>query len=122
MPPRPEAAVAPVGAVPVGGVRPLARRAPIAQYVPMPHPDVVVVQTEEARIVGGTAVSVPVTGGEPKRKHGDRGHDNVKRQARTCKRCDHNKGTNGKICRGRHPRTGQEKCEYFTVDGVATAQ
>ena len=56
--------------------------------------------------------------GKPKRKRGERTGDKKKRACRTCTRCVSNNGTNGKICKGRHPCNGTAKCEFFDAGGV----
>jgi hypothetical protein len=55
---------------------------------------------------------------KPKRKRGERTGDKKKRACRTCTRCVSNNGTNGKICKGRHPCNGAAKCEFFDAGGV----
>lgn len=114
------ARVAPIASAPAPIAPVVPAPAPIAQYDPMPQPAIVVVQDEGNRVVGGTTISAPAElERKPIRKNGAREKDTVKRQPRTCKRCEKHGGTNGKACAGRHPCNGQKGCEFFTEAGGA---
>jgi len=117
-----------------GGNSQLAPAAP-RQYEQMPQPKVVVVDSEEPRVVGGVAISVPLSEAGavldppppsfpvPKgKKSGERGKDKGERARRRCLNCvKHNKAANGEVaklpkCKGAGA-TGT--CEHWTRGGKA---
>ena len=122
-----------------GGNGQLAPAAP-NQYSEMPQPKVIVVESKEPRIVGGVAISVPLSEAgagagavldppppplpvpEVKKKAGDRGKDKDQRARRRCMRCvKYNKAANGDAaklpkCKGAAP-TGT--CQHWTEGGKA---
>ena len=119
-----------------GGNGQLAPAAP-NQYSEMPQPKVIVVESEEPRIVGGVSISVPPSTGEAEQQQqqpsgggaaqaggGSRkGRGDLKRRKRkTCKRCKEHgddSSTTFMTCKGRAPNG---TCEYWTAEGKAVAK